>query len=104
MLDPSIKLRWCKESDLDKMNEKLLSVARKHALCLDEVDDNGHDECDSPPSKKLKENDSINLFSFMTPKKKRKRALSGDPVKQEVTHYLSEPSIETDALSYWKVK
>lgn len=97
ILDPSLKLRWCKNPE--ELEEKL-SSARK-ARIQSHINQQSDSE-DSPPQKKTKLDES-QLFSFMTPKKNRCRAVSGDAIRQEVTMYLNEPCVEsTDVLSYWK--
>lgn len=98
ILDPSLKLRWSKNPE--ELEEKLLSSARK-ARIQSPITQQSDSE-DSPPQKKTKLDES-QLFSFMTPKKNRCRAVSGDAIRQEVTMYLNEPCVEsTDVLSYWK--
>ncbi|CAC5403295.1 unnamed protein product [Mytilus coruscus] len=102
MLDPTIKLRWCNSSDSMEMENKLLLNAKKYISSI-HVDSESCDTDDSPPQKKSRtDSPASGILSFMTPKKKRIRHLSGDPAKLEVNQYLMEPCIENNPLGFWE--
>lgn len=94
--DPRFKLRW---SDTPvEIENKLIAYARKQNIDFDQIVE--HD-C-SPPTKRPK-CDKSGLFSFMVPTKEKKRYISGDFVKMEVSQYLLEPCFDgIDPLKYWK--
>lgn len=94
VLDPRFKTRWSKSPA--NIEEKLLVYARRQDLTCENSSDDG-----SPPSKISKIDDG--LFSFMTPTKQgRKRHVSGDHVKMEVSQYLLDPCEGTNPLQYWR--
>jgi hypothetical protein len=94
VLDPRFKLRWSKSpADLE---DKLLKYARRQDSTCENSSDDG-----SPPRKLSKIEDG--LFSFMTPTKHgKKRHISGDGIKMEVSEYLLEPCDYTNPLQCWK--
>ncbi|CAG2203266.1 unnamed protein product [Mytilus edulis] len=83
ILDPRFKLRWSK--DPVAMEEKLLTYARKQKVDCENYSD------ESSPPRKMSKSDDTGLFSFMTPTKGRKKHISGDIVKMEISQYLLEP-------------
>ncbi|CAC5368390.1 unnamed protein product [Mytilus coruscus] len=102
MLDPTIKLRWCNSSDSMEMENKLLLNAKKYISSI-HVDSESCDTDDSSPQKKSRtDSPASGILSFMTPKKKRIRHLSGDPAKLEVNQYFMEPCIENNPLGFWE--
>ncbi|XP_063438060.1 zinc finger BED domain-containing protein 4-like [Mytilus trossulus] len=94
ILDPRFKLRWSK--DPVAMEEKLLTYARKQKVDCENYSD------ESSPPRKMSKSDDTGLFSFMTPTKGRKKHISGDIVKMEISQYLLEPCDDAcDPLKYW---
>lgn len=90
ILDPRFKTSWSKSPA--NIEEKLLVYARWQDLTCENSSDDG-----SPPRKISKIDDG--LFSFMTSTKQgRKRHVSGDHVKMEVSQYLLEPCEGTNPL------
>lgn len=101
ILDPRFRLHWCEQEKIADMTEILLVEASRFYSSTDQKEEHS---LPAKCSKELDDDGDSDLFSFMTPTKRRRHQSAPDTIQCEVNTYLMEENeaLGSDPLVYWK--